>query len=850
MAAVADFLNRVSEKKIALMAYLLLTVAYVASGMLGLMLALPPGYASPVFPPAGIAIAAAFIRGRKVLPFVFLGSLILNAWVGYTGSTKIALQDIEVALVVAIASMLQAALAGWCLRRVIGEDGTIANIRDSLLFILLTPVVCVTSATLSVSGLWALGVISATDFTKQWLSWWFGDTLGVLVIFPLMLALLSEPRTPRFGKSRLIALPVLLVLITGFLAVYFLQQFALNELRSKQQNDFNYQAREILLRINQRLDAYAQILRGARGLYVASQNVERSEFHEFVSSLDLDKRYPGILGLGFSLIVRPDEMASHIASVRKEGFPAYTPHPQGKRELYTSIIYIEPFAGRNLRAFGYDMFSDQVRRTAMEQARDLDKSVMTGSVQLVQETERAIQRGFLMYLPVYRNGMPHSTVAARRANIIGWVYAPFRMNDLMDGILGEQVHNIDLEIYDGASASAETLMFDSRPGQAQTNAPLFHFTKQIETKGRVWTIKQTSLPTFEATTDTKRITTIRASGFLVTVLLSLVMWLLAIGRARALQLAQEITSELRHSEERLKEAQRVAHLGSWEEDLTTHHLSWSDEMYRIFERDPLSFQPSYAAVLDAIHPEDRALVDSAFQESVSSLKPWDVEHRLLMPDGRVKYIRAKGEISYDAQVPALWSIGAVQDITEQKLVQERIEHMAHYDTLTNLPNRTLFYDRLRHAISVARRNRNGLTLLYMDLDGFKEVNDTLGHHTGDMLLISVAQRLSECVRESDTVSRLGGDEFTIIFSGMNKQEDAIAEASKIIQRISMPFVLEGRKVTIGISIGIARYNEEADSEEELISRADEAMYAAKSSGKNTYRMASTFYKPPPIKPAE
>ncbi|GBG13102.1 uncharacterized protein NMK_0640 [Novimethylophilus kurashikiensis] len=838
MAIIADFQGYVSEKRLALMAYLLLTVAYIASGKLALMLALPPGYASPIFPPAGIAIAAVFIGGRKTLPWIFLGSLTLNEWVGYTSNHKIVLQDVEVAFIVAVASMLQAALAGWFLRRIIDQQGSLTNIRNSLLFLSLTPLMCVTSATLSVSGLWAVGVINATDFTRQWLPWWLGDTLGVVVMFPLMLALLNEPRKSRMGSTNLIALPVLLVLVTGFLAVYFIQQFAVTETHSKQQDYFDYQGREVTLRIEQRLDAYAQILRGARGLFVASQQVERNEFHDFVSSLDLERRYPGILGIGLSLIVHPDDLVAHISSVRKQGFPDYTLSPQGQREFYTSIIYIEPFSGRNLRAFGYDMFSEPIRRTAMEQARDLDRSIMSGKVKLVQETDREVQSGFLMYLPVYFNGRPHTTVSERRSNILGWVYAPFRMNDLMAGILGEQVHNIDLEIYEGTTPNAETLIYDSRPDQAQSTAPLFHYTSQIKTRGQIWTVMLTSQSNFEATIDTKRITTIRTSGFLITILLSLVMWLLAAGRARALKLAQDMTSELRHSEERLKEAQRVARLGSWEEDLTTHRLDWSDEMYRIFERDPTSFQPTYEAVLEAIHPDDRAQVDNAFKESVIHHQPWEIEHRLLMTDSRVKYLRAKGEISYDKETQMLRSIGAVQDITEQRLAQERIEHMAHYDTLTNLPNRTLFYDRLRQAIFMARRNRNGLTLLYMDLDGFKAVNDSLGHQVGDLLLIGVAERLSECVRESDTVSRLGGDEFTIIFSGMNSEEDAIAEAKKIIQNISRPFKLDGNKVTIGISIGIAQYNEKTNTEEDLIRRADEAMYSAKASGKNTYRISS------------
>lgn len=180
-----------------------------------------------------------------------------------------------------------------------------------------------------------------------------------------------------------------------------------------------------------------------------------------------------------------------------------------------------------------------------------------------------------------------------------------------------------------------------------------------------------------------------------------------------------------------------------------------------------------------------------------------------------------------------------ENITAQKLAQERIEHMAHYDALTGLPNRALFYDRLGQAFVMARRNQGGLTLLFMDLDGFKQVNDSAGHHIGDLLLKSVAERLRQCVRESDTVARLGGDEFTIVLNETHEHDAVARIAEKIIGAISRPFNLEGHEVHVGVSIGIARYTEEAGSEDSLVNNADQAMYAAKLAGKNTYRFSST-----------
>jgi diguanylate cyclase (GGDEF)-like protein/PAS domain S-box-containing protein len=147
----------------------------------------------------------------------------------------------------------------------------------------------------------------------------------------------------------------------------------------------------------------------------------------------------------------------------------------------------------------------------------------------------------------------------------------------------------------------------------------------------------------------------------------------------------------------------------------------------------------------------------------------------------------------------------MRDISEKKLAQKRIEQLAHYDELTNLPNRRLFYDRLGQAISQAKRNRRSIALLYVDLDGFKHVNDTKGHHMGDLLLMQTAERLRLCVRESDTLARLGGDEFTVLLNDAHEREHVEMVANKIINSIDQPFNLEGQTARISASVGIARY---------------------------------------------
>ncbi|MBN1007646.1 CHASE domain-containing protein [Amphritea pacifica] len=244
------------------------------------------------------------------------------------------------------------------------------------------------------------------------------------------------------------SLPALVTLILIIINLVIWHQTTTNT-KKAYQDYFDFRVREAIINIENRLSTYQQVLFSARGLYDASRTVSRADYHSFVNAQHLEENFPGIQGVGFSLILSPDMKNPHISAVRAEGFPEYNIRPEGARDLYTSIVYLEPLADRNLRAFGYDMFSEPVRREAMERSRDTDSPAMSGKVRLVQESGKQEQAGFLIYVPVYHNGLPHDTLSNRRANIIGWVYSPFRMNDLMEGIQGEQAHDIDLEIFDG-----------------------------------------------------------------------------------------------------------------------------------------------------------------------------------------------------------------------------------------------------------------------------------------------------------------------------------------------------------------------------------------------------------------
>lgn len=179
----------------------------------------------------------------------------------------------------------------------------------------------------------------------------------------------------------------------------------------------------------------------------------------------------------------------------------------------------------------------------------------------------------------------------------------------------------------------------------------------------------------------------------------------------------------------------------------------------------------------------------------------------------------------------------VRDIAERKRAEEKLTQLALYDQLTGLPNRTMFYERLASLMPQARRTKSEMALLFIDLDGFKVVNDTLGHGAGDQLLQEVGKRLRASIRESDTAARMGGDEFTVILNNLQNSEQTISIAEKIISTINQPMQLNGSNCKVGASIGIAIYPNHAGNAQDLIRAADSAMYHAKASGKNTYRVS-------------
>jgi len=299
--------------------------------------------------------------------------------------------------------------------------------------------------------------------------------------------------------------------------------------------------------------------------------------------------------------------------------------------------------------------------------------------------------------------------------------------------------------------------------------------------------------------------------------------------ARALN---KMATNLKKSDQLLSKAQEMAGLGSWEWNRATNELILSSGTFQIMGIKKQNFEPSLDSLLAMLKPEERIRVGRAL--NLSQKKNISVEFTFLR-NSEERLILLQGEPVTPSKDHPGGCVGTIQDVTEQRHSEKRMSYLANYDTLTDLPNRNLFQERLVHALNQAGRNSSSVAILFIDLDRFKAINDGLGHHIGDKLLNSVAIRLLKVLRESDTIARLGGDEFTVILENLESPQYAAMIAQKVLDKLSRSFHIEGRELFITASIGITIYPRDAADMGTLLKNADTAMYLAKEEGKGTYR---------------
>lgn len=301
-----------------------------------------------------------------------------------------------------------------------------------------------------------------------------------------------------------------------------------------------------------------------------------------------------------------------------------------------------------------------------------------------------------------------------------------------------------------------------------------------------------------------------------------------------------IRQDVDEEEQRFKQSQYFACIGTWDWRIDTDELYWSDAIYGMFGYKPGEVIPTYSLFCDAVHPDDKEHVRAGEIRCIETGENHDEEYRVIWPDGTIRWLRETGNVTKNEAGETIKMMGVVRDITEERAEADQIRDLAFHDPLTRLPNRIIFEDRLRKAIDRAKRHQNRVAVVFIDLDGFKQINDELGHVAGDRILINTGQRLVNAIRASDTVARIGGDEFTAILEDLESDAEVHGIAEKILGALSTPQEAGEGVYRVGASLGIAIYPDHASTLDALIHIADQAMYAAKAEGTNLYQIGWEF----------
>ncbi|WP_312116401.1 CHASE domain-containing protein [Stutzerimonas nitrititolerans] len=492
---------------------------------------------------------------------------------------------------------------------------------------------------------------------------------------------MSEPSTIKSARVDLpqlfnwrngIAWLVLAFTLLGQLLI--LQQLRANSDRAAEQQ-FELLVGKVTNAIEQRLIDHEQILFGAAGLFAASGEVSRAQWRAYVERQQLADRYPGIQGVGFSKVVRASEREAHEQSIRAEGFADYRIQPEGERPVYMPIVYLEPFNDRNRAAFGYDMYAEPVRHQAMRQAASTGKSRISGKVILRQETHGKVQAGMLIYVPLYHPAMPLETAEQRMDALLGFAYSPYRMDDLMGGILGAADLNLSLRIYSGPTQQAEQLLFASKehaPGDAAHSQDV-----QLNIYGGTWTLHMESLPAFEAGFSANEgLVAILGAG--ISLLLFFLISSLAFRPRRAEILAGQMTERIREnkralqlSEERLSLALKGSNDGLWDLNLAADTFYASPRTWHMLGYQPGELQLSTRLWEQVLVAEDLPRTRAQLaQTMLSRLDQFTSELRFRHKDGRTVPVLVRGYIQRDAQGQPLRISGTSMDLTEHKRIEQ------------------------------------------------------------------------------------------------------------------------------------------------------------------------------------
>lgn len=679
---------------------------------------------------------------------------------------------------------------------------------------------------------------------------------------------------PRSRQPLSPSAATVLALLAGLIATFVLFAGIRRLEHDKIELEFQQRANIRILTIQQQLDQTIHTLRVLNQAFVSFQEVSREQFRNF--SQPLLQRHAYIQALNFHRLVNAEGRDAYELEMRRV-YPDYVMRqmkdgrlvPAEPARQHLVVDYVEPLSG-NEAALGLDVAPNTNLTEAVRWATDSGQPTSTALLTLAQGG--GSQTGFLVVMPLYRHGMPTDTVDERRAAFIGDTAAVFKAEVLVEKILSESGMlndpSLSISVYASSDiddrnlayrSGARPLSRDELAAQSKSPIPYWLFRDQPEPvmhdfdlAGRPWKIAISRQPESFVARHAGSVTTL-AGGILISLLIVGFFHVISMRSRRVHSLVEQRTAELRLANDRLvediaarKRVEDALQLRQRAIEASANAIiitSAAAPNYPIeyvnpaFERitgysleDVINRSCSLLWADDRAQPEIQEIIASVreLRETRVTLRTYGKDGRMFWSDAFLAPVRDEtGVVNH--------YVVAINDITATKRYQAELEFQANRDTLTGLANRNLLHDRLRQASAYATRYGHPVWLLFMNLDRFKFVNDTLGHRAGDELLKVVAERLRNAVRETDTIARMSADEFVLILPERTEEHLSPVLVQRIMDTVAQPIVIEGYEFVMGSSIGIAVCPSDGVDADTLIKHAGIAMYRAKETGRNNFQ---------------
>lgn len=814
---------------------LVLALVYVISGKLSLMLALPPGFATPVFPAAGLALASAVVFRGRALPGLAIGAFLLNLLVASEAGKGLG-SSLPLSLLISFASVMQAWLGGWLVTAQVRPG--IDSGQDAVRFLLLVPLFCLTGATLAVSGLFVLGAMGLNELQVNWVAWWIGDTIGVLIGAPLTWIFIGRPRL--LWRRRRWTLGVPLVLASTVLIGSY---FKTSEWEQERQTErFRFKSQQVADIFQFQFAEHERFLRAMASVLNDPDHTLAPVAFQKMARAYLESR-PELRSMSWAPHILGSQRAEFERWAQTVVKPGYRIRQVGsKDELdpvpampeYYPVTFQEPMVG-NGRALGLDLLSEPRRASTVAHTIATRLPAASEPLVLVQdlESQRGGKKRAILMLQVVN---PPETAA--RHDPIGMISLVLEMNTYLDRTLASAEFSGFLVRVDDVTAPLQPLpLVDKLQRELQPG----DFQRHLSMGGRNYllTLGQSALSKQQS--RGWQSWGVLVFGLILTGLLGALLLSITGERARIETVVRERTRNLHEREARLQAILDHA----------------ADAILTIAPNGELV---SSNAAASALFGYDSGQMQTLALERLLQLEAedsaTDLLQRLAMQSSGKNNGQSSSELELSGQhcdghlFPLLMAVSLVDltdehfyvcilhDLSEQRRSQEQIYELAHHDPLTGLANRFMLNLRLEQLLTLCQREQTNMAVMFIDLDHFKKINDTHGHQIGDQLLVEVAHRLRDMVRDADTIARQGGDEFIVVLGG-NASPDAVSQVAKrILQALAQPYHLGKLILHTAASIGVSMYPADSMDATTLLLHADTAMYAAKGQGRGNFQFFS------------